>query len=319
MILNMPNRQRQTLTALKQLDLNTLSVSLTVVKEYKRDRTSHYTIKYVPIDSKLEERLRNIIFNHINNSNTVEEYTYDCPEPEADQVRAISYEETDFYRIFEQLEPLNPEEDIIDNVDELVKSKAYMIILRNADGIQVVGFKTLPENWKMKKDKGLIPLLFNENRFEDLEEENIFSISRIIDLFYFNQYLFIMSKKDFERGLNFREGMINNAEELYEEVREMNLFVNLEILTERVGNNQRYLRKIATIRNLGHYRNQIYLQRLKELSLYKGWSIQFEAEQIVITDDTLDDILTLLQNKRLHSELTEEDFDVESSKPVSIG
>ena len=313
----MPNRQRQTLRQLKDLDLRGANVTLAVVKEYKRDRVSQYTVKYVPIDQRLETRLRNIVVNHINNSNTVEEYTYDCPEPEEDQVRAISYEETDFYRIFEQLEDLNPEEDIIENVEELVKSKAYMIILRNAEGIQVVGFKTLPENWRMKRNKGLIPLLYNENRFEDLEQDNVFSISSIVDLFYFNEFLFILSKKDFERGLNFREGMINNANELYEEVTQLNIFVNIEILTDRVGNNQRYLRKIATIRNLGHYRNPVYLQRLQQLSVAKGWNIRFEEEQIVITDETLDDILTLLQNKRLHSELTEEDFDVESTKPVN--
>ncbi|RQP12369.1 MAG: DUF4868 domain-containing protein, partial [Parapedobacter sp.] len=294
------------------------NVTLAVVKEYKRDRISQYTVRYVKIDTRLESRLRGIIVNHINKSNTVEEYTYDCPEPEEDQVRAINYEETDFYRIFEQLSELNPEEDVIEGVEELVKSKAYMIILRNTEGIQVIGFKTLPENWRLKKNRGLIPLLFNEDRFEDLEQENIFSISSIVDLFYFNELLFILSKKDFERGLNFREGMINNAEEMYREVTQLNIFVNMEILTNKVGNNQRYLRKIATIRNLGHYRNPVYLLRLQQLSAAKGWNLQFESEQIVITDETLEDILTLLQNKRLHSELTEEDFDVESTKPVSV-
>lgn len=314
----MANRQRQTLRQLKDLNLRGANVTLAVVKEYKRDRVSQYTVKYVPIDQRLENRLRNIIVNHIHNTNTVEDYTYDCPEPEEDQVRAINYEETDFYRIFEQLETLNPEEDIIESVEELVKSKAYMIILRNAEGIQVVGFKTLPENWRMKRNRGLIPLLFNENRFEDLEQENIFSISSFVDLYYFNEFLFILSKKDFERGLNFREGMINNAQEMYQEVTQLNVLVNMEILVSRVGNNQRYLRKIATVRNLAHYRNPVYLRRLKQLSIAKGWNIQFEEEQIVITEETLDDILTLLQNKRLHSELTEEDFDVESTKLVNF-
>ncbi|MCF8239455.1 MAG: DUF4868 domain-containing protein [Saprospiraceae bacterium] len=314
----MPNRQRQSLRQLKALDLGDANVTLAVVKEYKRDRVSQYTVKYVPIDQRLENRLRTIIVRHIVNSDTVEEYAYDCPEPEEDQVRAINYEETDFFRIFEQLEGLNPEEDVIENVEELVKSKAYMIILRNVEGIQVVGFKTLPENWRMKRNRGLIPLLFHENRFEDLEQENVFSISSIVDLFYFDEILFILSKKDFERGLNFREGMMNNAEEMYQEVTQLNIFLNLEILTTRVGNNQRYLRKIATIRNLGHYRDQVYLQRLQQLSITKGWRIQFEDDQIIITDETLDDILTLLQNKRLHSELTEEDFDVEGTKPVTL-
>jgi hypothetical protein len=308
--------QAAILRNLKSLDLSSANITLAVVREYKRDRVSQYTVRYVPIDERLESRLRRIVLEHIENSNTVEEYSFDCPEPEADQVRTISYEETDFYRIFEQLETLNPEEDIIENVDELIKSKAYLIILRTAVGIQVVGFKTLPENWKLKRSRGLISLLYKENRFEDIEEENIFSISSLVDLFYYNNFLFILSKREFERGLNFREGMINNANVLYEEVREQNLFVNMDILTQRVGNNQRYLRKIATIRNLGHYKNPVYLQRLQQLSGTKGWNIQFENGQIVITEENLDDILTLLQNKRLHSELTEEDFDVESTKLV---
>jgi hypothetical protein len=123
---------------LKSLDLSSANITLAVVREYKRDRVSQYTVKYVPIDERLERRLRNIVLGHIEASNTVEEYSFDCPEPEADQVRTISYEETDFYRIFELLETLNPEEDIIENVDELIKSKAYLIILRTAEGKQVV-------------------------------------------------------------------------------------------------------------------------------------------------------------------------------------
>lgn len=310
----MSNRTK--LRTLKQLNLSRASVSLAIVKEYKVERVSHYDLKYVPIEDRLERRLRNIITSQIERSNTVENYTYDCPEPEADQVRGIGYEETDFYRIVEILRELNPEEDIIENVDELVKAKAYIIILRNREGIQVVGFKTLPENWKMKYSRGLIPLLFSDNSFKDLEEDNVFSISSFIDLFYFDETLFILSKKEFEKGLNFREGMINNAAELYQEVEQLNLFVNMEILTVKVGNNQRYLRKIATIRNLGHFRNPFFLQRLQQVSALKGWNINFENGQIVFTEETLDDILTLLQNKRLHSELTDEDFDVESAKPL---
>jgi len=308
---------RTKLRNLKALNLSRASTTLAIVKEYKVDRVSHYDIKYVPIQERLERRLRGIVNGHINRSNTVEEYSFDCPEPEEDQVRSINYEETDFYRIFEQLTQLNPEEDIIQDVEELVKAKAYLIILRNASGIQLVGFKTLPENWKMKYQKGLIPLLFTENSFKDLEDDNVFSISSFVDLFYFNETVFILSKKEFERGLNFREGMLNNANELYQEVTQLNIFGNMDVLTSRVGNNQRYLRKIATIRNLGHFRNPTFMQRLEQVSLAKGWNINFENGQIVLTDETLDDILTLLQNKRLHSEITDEDFDVESAKPLA--
>lgn len=314
--MTMPNNNQQILGQLKAIDLQSLTVTLAVVKEYKRNRESHYTPAYVDIDERLENRLKGIITRHIENSNTVEEFAVDCPEPEADLVRSISYTETDFFKIKEKLIELNPEEDKIEDVAELVKSKAYLIILRDAEGIQVIGFKTLPESWKMKRSKGLIPLLFNENRFEDLEQDNVFSISNLIDLFYFNELLFILSKKNFELGLNFREGMINNANLLYEEVQELDLFVNLDVLTNKVGNNQRYLRKVATIRNLGHYKDSVFLQKLREVSTQKGWNIQFKEQQIVITEESLDAILTVLQNKRLHSELTQEDFDVESTKIV---
>lgn len=303
---------------LKNVDLKNADVSLAIVKEYKRNRVSQYVVKYVQINPHLETRLRNIVLKKIDGANTFEPYTFDCPEPEGDQIRAINYESTDFYRIFEQLQNLNPEEDIIDNIEELVKAKSYLIILRNEEGIQTVGFKTLPENWKMKKDRGLIPLLYRENRFEDLVEENIFSISSFVDLIYFDEALFILSKKNFEIGLNFRDGMIAKAEELYEEIQKGNLFINVDILISRVGNNQRYLRKIATIKNLGYYQDANYLLRLRNINEQRNWGIKFQDGQIVITEEHLDAILTLLQNKRLHSELTDETFDVDSAKRLEV-
>lgn len=312
----MAKSQKNILHDLKNLNLSRAYISLAIVKEYKKERVSHYDIKYVQIDELIEKRLRGIINNHINNSNTVEEYTYDCPEPEAEQLRAIDYSQTDFYKILEQLRELNPEEDIINGLDELVMAKAYLIVLRNREGIQVVGFKTLPENWKMKRSKGLIPLLYKENRFEDLEEENVFSIAGLVDLIYFNDLLFILSKKEFERGLNFREGMIENANLMFEEISQLNLFGNINILANRVGNNQRYLRKISTIKNLGYYKDPKFLERVQQVCHEKGWDIRFDQGQITFTEETIDDILTILQNKRLHSEITNQDFDVESAKPL---
>jgi hypothetical protein len=306
------------LKELKALDLSTLNASLAVVREYKKDRVSQYTVRYVPIDSKLQKRLRGIVTKHIQESNTVEEYTYDCPEPEDDQVRSIDSSATDFHRVFEELVKLDTEEDTIDGVAELVKSKAYMIVLRDKEGIRVIGYKILPENWKMKRSKGLIPLLYTGKRFEDLEQENVFSISSTVDMLYYDDMLFILSKRAFEQGMNFREGMLKNADLLYQEVTEIQLFTDIGLLQERVGNNQRYLKKVATIRNLGHYRNKTFLQRLRDLSLAKGWSIVFENDQMVINDANLDDVLTVLQNKRLHSELTDEDFDVNNAKPLDL-
>lgn len=299
---------------LKGLNLNESFVSLAIVKEYKRDRVSHYNIEYVEIEKELESRLRNILLSRVNQAGSFEEYSFDCPEPEEDLVRTIPYESTDFYKIMESLVILNPEEDKVDSVEDLVKAKSYIIILSNNEGIQLAGFKAIPENWKLKKSKGLIPLLFENNTFKDLETDNVFSISNTVDFLFYKELLFILSKKAFEQGMNFRDGMIAKANSLYEETEELNLFVNIDILKNRVGNNQRYLRKIATIKNLGYYKDQSYLAKFKVVNESKNWGIEFDNGQIVITDETLDDVLTVLQNKRLYSELSEEDFDVESVK-----
>ena len=88
------------------------------------------------------------------------------------------------------------------------------------------------------------------------------------------------------------------------------------MLKQKVGNNQRYLRKLSTIQNLKYYKNEKFLTRMKELSKKKKWDVQFDDGQVVITEENLDHILSILQNKRLHSEFTEEDFDVDSVKPL---
>lgn len=307
---------RSKFRSLKDLDIQNCYVSLAIVQEYKRKRVSHYKVKYVQIDEKLETRLRNIVLRRIEGANSIEEYSFDCPEPEEDQIRAIESESTDFEKIIEALDSINPEEDVIDNVDDLVKAKSYIIILRDDEGIKVIAFKRIPENWKMKKEKGYIPLLYKENMFVDLEEDNVFSISNSIDFMYFDDLLFILSKKAFETGMNFRDGMMAKADEFYQEEEVKELFVNMDILTNKVGNNQRYLRKIATIKNLGYYKDQNFLNRFKEVNDLKNWGVDFQDGQIVITEESLEDILTILQNKRLHSDLTEEDFDVESVKPL---
>src|SRR5690554_4902022 len=246
---------------LKGLNLNESFVSLAIVKEYKRDRVSHYNIEYVEIEKELESRLRNILLSRVNQAGSFEEYSFDCPEPEEDLVRTIPYESTDFYKIMESLVILNPEEDKVDSVEDLVKAKSYIIILSNNEGIQLAGFKAIPENWKLKKSKGLIPLLFENNTFKDLETDNVFSISNTVDFLFYKELLFILSKKAFEQGMNFRDGMVAKANSLYEETEELNLFVNIDILKNRVGNNQRYLRKLATIQNLGYYKDQSYLAK----------------------------------------------------------
>ena len=308
------------LKQLKEFDFNAsdVSCSLAVVSEYKKNRVSQYKIKYASIDDGLSQKLKSMMAAKIQAAGNVEEYSFDCPEPEDDTVRSISSGDTNFNEIFSQLSDLDPEKEKIEEVEELLKSRSYMIVVRDINGIKIVGYRILPENWKMKQKKGLIPLLFKDKTFEGLEEDKVFRISNTIDFYYYDGELYILSKRNFESGLNFRAGMLAKASELYEDLKESKIFVNMDVLERKVGNNLRYFRKMDNIKNLGYYKNEIFLSKFKEINTKRGWNIEInENDEIVITDEKIDDILSILQNKRLFSELTDENFDVESMKPIN--
>ncbi|MDR1326343.1 MAG: DUF4868 domain-containing protein [Treponema sp.] len=289
---------------------------LAIVKEYKRDRQSHYNIKYVDIDNKLEKRLCSILKNCISNSNSFEEYKIDGNENEVGEIKGMDYQETDYYKIHKILMGVQPQNALVSSIDELIQAKAYLIITRDKDRIIASGYKIIPENWKLKKTKGLIPLLFKNNRFEDIEDTPVFSISNLIDFMYYQDALFVLSKKNFERGLNFREGMKAKADVFYDSIEELNLIKNIEILKEFVGDNQKYLRKLAVVENLGLYKEPEFIRKVDECSRINHWNVELIDGKFVLDGSNIETLLSLLQNKRLKSEITEEFFDVDSARKV---
>ena len=83
-------------------------------------------------------------------------------------------------------------------------------------------------------------------------------------------------KKAFEQGLNFRDGMLSKASDFYDDVKDEEIFINLDILENKVGNNLVYLRKISTIKKLGYYKDTNFLNRFKEINEEKSWGIEFQ-------------------------------------------
>jgi hypothetical protein len=145
----MPFQER--LNNLKLLNLPRMRADLAIVRTYKQNRQSTYIIKYVRAQNALLLRLKHIVEDQVQLLSHVQAYTADVPESEYGHISAIDANDTDFRKILDQLIALNPEEDVIHSVDELIKAKAYLIVLRNKERIEVVAFKTVPENWKIKK------------------------------------------------------------------------------------------------------------------------------------------------------------------------
>jgi hypothetical protein len=307
---------KQKYNELKKETFTSHVFQLSIVKEYKRDRKSHYNIRYIEIDSKLEKRLGSILKNVITKSNSFEEYKIDGNENEIGEIKGLDFQETDYYGIHETLMKVQPQNALISGIDELVRAKAYLIVVRDKDKIIASAYKVIPENWKLKKKKDLIPLLFKNNKFEDIEDTPVFSISSLVDFIYYQDALFILSKQNFERGLNFREGMKAKATVFYDSIENLGLIKNIDVLKELVGDNQKYLRKVAVIENLSLYKDPEFIKRIDKLSRTNNWNVELVKGQFVLDEKNIDALLSLLQNKRLKSEITEEFFDVDSAKKV---
>src|SRR2546423_516102 len=102
------------LNELKQLDLTEDDASLAIVNERHKHGELVYDLQYVRTEPSLQEKLREIVIQTIQEANTVEEYTFDSPEPEGDEVRGMEVGGTKFDEITEALQGLNPEIDAVE-------------------------------------------------------------------------------------------------------------------------------------------------------------------------------------------------------------
>lgn len=299
------------LETLKEIDVQNLEVSLAIVNEYKTLGHSHYPIRYVQTTANLRSRLSAMLVDQLRHVHITREYTFDCSDADQDEFLAIGIEETDFLGIRNAIEPGLPAENYIQAKEELFNAKAYMVIYRNDGELRLITYTLIPENWKMRQQKRLLSITWNNEAFDQLDNQDIFSIAQNVDLICFTDAVFMSSKKRFEQALNFRERVVAEVNNFYQEANRLGLFTNEQLLSTRIGRNQRYLRKINVIQNLGHYRDPNFLAQLKIISEDQGWNIQFDGTQIILQENNIDEVLLLLQHKRLNSPITNRYYDIE--------
>jgi len=172
--------------------------------------------------------------------------------------------------------------------------------------------RRISETWGAKKVFQFVNMIYKDNMLVDLDQQEIFHIDGKVDFFSFNGTTFIANKKNFETALNFREGMERNRDEIVQEFKAANLFVDAEEITRLVGNNIRRLRKLSQVKKSGYYADPRFLSKLKQVSDEESWGIQYSDEgKLIVTEDDIDTILKVLNNDRLKSPINQENFDVD--------
>lgn len=91
----------------------------------------------------------------------------------------------------------------------------------------------------------------------------------------------------------------------------------MAVLVELVGTNTTHLRRMAVVQERAHYQGLRCMERLRQENQMQQWNIEFDAAgKVVPSAETAHVIIQLLLNHRLHSELTNNDFDIASASPV---
>lgn len=295
---------------LKQEDWASSTASLYVAKRTLRNKKAKYSVFQVNVDDSLQSKLKSIASRRVNAANTALEYDFNTADLD-DNVLGIQVQETDFQVILEAI-TREPAPEFITEYDELVGTWVYIARFDIPEKEPLYFVRKVNETWSTKKVFQVANVFFKDNMLVDIEQEHIFRIDGKVDFFSYRGTIFIADKRNFESALNFREGMERNRDQIVEDFKETELFVDADEISRLVGSSLPRLRKLSQVKKAGYYRDPKFLSNLKVVSAVEGWGINYSDDGKLIVDETdIDTVLRVLNNDRLKSMINEENFDVD--------
>jgi hypothetical protein len=293
---------------LKTLQLNKGGARLWIMKRTLKSGAASYHLASVKTDAHLQRKLVQIVAGAVNAASRVQVYDYLTADQDEDTALGLDVAETDLSVIADQIAQGSDAPQITEP-EGLFDSWAYAVEL-TVSKEQIIGVRKISEGWKLKQQDRFLSAIFKDHMLLDYEDEPVFKLDKFIDFFAYGGGLFILDKKRFEAAMNFRAGMESHMTALLEEFETLDLVTDVEIIRTKAVARLSHLRKIAMIKNSGYFRLPGYMAKVKQVCAEKKWNIQFDGDKVIVTEENVELLLTLLNNDRLASLLTEEIFDV---------
>lgn len=301
----------QALAKLRNFDLEHAELSVWAFK--KSTSNARFRASSVVATPELKDELRRLAGQWIHRCTEVDDYGLlaaindnSCLHLESDET------------IFSALEDLvrrPPEEHLIEDVTELEGSVGYLIRMTLGDDT-LHCICRLASDWKVKKRSSVLNLVLNRNEL-DLAGEQAFTIPKRFDFFVINDDILVIHKAAFESLLEYKQTYLTSFAELQADVGFQDVFADMAVLVHYVGTNTTHLRRMAVVQERAYYQDPGFMERLRQVNQERQWNIEFDVNgKIVPSDETARSIIQVLLNHRLHSELTNNDFDVASASPV---
>lgn len=281
---------------------------------FKRKAGGGFTAYSVTLSEALDAKIRAIAVSSLGHLSEVEDYGL-LVQPNEVGCLYVSQDETILDTLL-TIVSQPPEDNVIKDLKNIQNSIGYVVRFWSSAG-SFYAFKKVGADWVTKKKTGVINAVIRANQLELVEEPSLVIYHRF-DFYAVDDAILVVNKAAFESLLSYKIEYQNSFSNLQNNVLFVNTFVNMAPLIAHVGTNTMHLRRMAVIEQKAHFANPQYMDRLRSISAQRGWKLVFDATgKIVVTEDSLRDIMQVLLNHRLYSELSLDSWDVPSASQVS--
>ncbi len=303
------------LQTFREFDVAQSVASLWIFKKRPTNSTINpFTAVSVVMSEALKVELKTLVTSYQSSHTFADTYNL-LSQPAEGGFLSVPCDETLFLNLRELVDkPM--EECLVHNVKQLNNAAGYVFRLRHENSI-IYCVKKTNADWATRKKKGMMNIVFNQAGL-DIVENPSFTIARSFDFFMSGSHVFMTNKPAFESLLSHKETYETAYVELKQNPQFAAAVANIEVFDAFIGKNATHLRRMSVIKARGYYNDPNFMARLRNCNQLRGWGIQFDAQgRIVATPEKMSDILHVLLDHRLRSELSENQYDVPSTTLVS--
>jgi hypothetical protein len=309
---------------LRAADLAKWKLTFWIVKQHRTNRVASYSVMRVEIDKKLATRLRGYVRAQVQDRDfQLTEYAFSNSDTDGVLLTLDASEtETDFTDVESAIAKVQAATGAgfanarVTSREQLLNSWAYVLEFELGKE-RLYAWRKINTIEQPKASKSTKALIFRDQKLTDIDDDEVFLIDPNFDFFVFGGITFIASKRQFEVAMNFREGMKAHRDQALADFETLGILKNVDVLRTYIGDNLNHLRKLASIRKAGYYKQPSYLSKLMQINAEKEWGLKVDNGILVAEEATVALLLILLNNDRLQSPINDEVFD--SAAKTKVG
>lgn len=298
------------LKKLKQFSVNNASTHLWLLKD--SDSSVKFRAWYLNTSLSIEDSLKVFVKDQLKNITDSRNYSHISQNDETSCLTLPS-SNTDFEFLKKLVDRPEPDHTIKEN-KTLIGTKGYVAKFTHGEKI-LYAVRRTPSSWKTTYKKNFINVIF-ENGELSAAEDNNFSIERSFDFYVLDGNIFVTNKSGFESILKYKSGYMDAFSLLQEEPVFTKLFLDIAPLKHYVGENTNYLRRMSVVGEKAIYDAPNFIPILKRVNSNRKWGLTFSGDQILLSSANVKEVITILLDHRLISEITQNMYDVQDANEI---